>query len=47
MTHKIKCMKDLEIFSALDKSEKNLVVRAAKPMLYKYVFVQKKTFLNS
>jgi len=32
---KIKCMKDLEIFSALDESEKNMVVRLAHPVFIK------------
>ncbi|WP_105617313.1 Crp/Fnr family transcriptional regulator [Vallitalea okinawensis] len=33
--NKIKCMKDLEIFSALDDSEKKMVVRFARPVFFK------------
>ncbi len=35
MTKKIKCMKDLDIFSSLDDSEKNLVARLARPTFLK------------
>ncbi len=35
MSTKIKCMKDLEIFSALSDEEKKLVVRLAKPAFVK------------
>ncbi len=35
MTKEIKCMKDLDIFSSLDDSEKNLVARLARPTFLK------------
>lgn len=35
MHEKVKCMRDLEIFSSLDESEKNTVVRLARPITLK------------
>lgn len=33
--HKIKCMKDLDLFAALDESEKQVVKSLSRPIFYK------------